>query len=1041
MLKKTKIKTFLQLAVVSLFLTTAKFAHALEASYPTIFGLSLGDSPSLPEYAKYFFNIGIISAGILAALVIAFGGIYYLVDFGRGKFKSEGMEWIKAGTLGLLLIMCAYLIVYTINPYLVIFDLKGLAPLTFLSNLFSSPSSSLPVEVYTEIPIGILTENLLTRTMDCYNFDGNGDPIEGEPLTVDDGRKLYGPTYLKHDQADCFLKLAEAIEKKSDIANQLSIKIAELMQQCQCSEGTCDTQWNSKCPEKPPCNKAKGICKPILDESCCPADVKKQIEEGLITLDQNEGGTSCPGSEKKYTGLEEFRSKQFGSNYFAIKTFVEIQPPAKVNGKDIWIINNGNCQVCIYNCPATCTEGDNQCLNKKQNCEEQQSECLVGRQKCLQKNSPWYKLKLIDQLTYLRGRAEEIKQKVQQDINNLTSAEDLLGKCYLADAYVDFFKVYEKTDKKEKTILVQKTFSDPETQKIVNPAKYCEGFQYNNSSCYSQCQKVCPGTSSQEVGYYKKAQSCNNIALKERQKCLEQQAKYIKEIYDNRSCIAGASPFKTFPECMDNCNQNCLSSCEKSCLSAEELKKCQDKCNNDSKCLLDNEDKCLINFNRLKDCSDSTACVAGCSGDNDCIQKCNVQYNDINFVKNCIENSASLCTYCSDQYAGYPECLTPSYYNQGNYSSSFLCSDPNSQLCKYGITTTDVNGNTVSQTADSCTVQNLETSKCPVNSKCPECPCDIVSDQPTENSYAGQTEEPTGTDCSDANKNNGEDTAYRVCSPTCDNYAFNDDPLTFYCNQTWWKKDETKNTEPLGSSKICPKNKEIPVGRTVDDAEAWGQAFMQVINDFTQKADEMINYIKKIGDEKKYCQCDSTCGGSELVCKPECEDFTVFDEDNKKIGEGCAQSPCSGNPCQKMINLLLGKEAGNEFTDNDPDACPAGQNSGFEGVNWYLEQVKDGLKEVEDFVLKDKRSDILKELEYSRQGINTCSTNYDKETSILSCTRVEDEIMPPLIATSNPAKTIVGTNKPVASYCYGQELGKILGTEPLADNWFCCQTK
>src|SRR3989344_9315591 len=121
-------KGYLFLAL-SLFLWAVPgVISAFEVSYPPIFGLNLNDTSTFPEYARYFFSIGIFVSATLAALVIIFGGIYYLISFGSGKFTGEGKEWIKAGFLGLFLILGSYLIVYTINPDLAIFRLNGLKP-------------------------------------------------------------------------------------------------------------------------------------------------------------------------------------------------------------------------------------------------------------------------------------------------------------------------------------------------------------------------------------------------------------------------------------------------------------------------------------------------------------------------------------------------------------------------------------------------------------------------------------------------------------------------------------------------------------------------------------------------------------------------------------------------------------------------------------------------------------------------------------------------------------------------------------------------
>ena len=217
----------------------------------------------------------------------------------------------------------------------------------------------------------------------------------------------------------------------------------------------------------------------------------------------------------------------------------------------------------------------------------------------------------------------------------------------------------------------------------------------------------------------------------------------------------------------------------------------------------------------------------------------------------------------------------------------------------------------------------------------------------------------------------------------------------------------------------CEKENEIPVGNTIDEAEKWSREFMAVANEFIiRKATPLIEYITKIGakDPKSYCECNSKCDSGDFACLPKCE--------TAKEG-GCEIKLCDGNPCQQMIGLLVGRK----------DPC------GGDGVKKYSNQVKEGLKPVKNFISNNQRSDILKSLVYSRKAINSCSQNYAKQTKVLSCTRVEDEIMPPIIGGSNPGVAIINGTA-TSSYCYGQALGEIKGTtNPTADNWFCCQAK
>lgn len=1110
---------------------------ALETTYPTVFGLSLGDDPTLPEYARYFFNIGIISAGILAVIVVAMGGIFYLLAFAKGQFTDNGKDWIKAGILGLLLIMSAYLIAYTINPYLVIFDLKGLAPLTFLANILNPPSSpSLPIEMYNEIPIGTLTENLLSRQMDCYDFDGNGNPILSTQITIDGGATVYGPTYLEHDRADCFLKISEAIEKKSKIAENLSQKIADLMLMCSCA------QPNSTCGTAPSIGASNDQCKPSLtDDDCkigassqyyceqviqkacapespdcerCPIEVKSQIEQGPIYI--NDIGGYCDGFY--YQGLNEFRT-QFNNDYSIIEEAVEIRPTPELNGKKLTIIDTAaeECGSCNYNCPV-CLGDDEECQKERASCKSDEAQCKKNQVECLKANSPWHNLRLIDQITYLKGKAEEMKESIQKDLSNLEKGEAELQKCYLADSYVDFLKTYEKTDKTQKTIVVTTNYKDTgagDGTTVINPTKYCAGYQYANSDCYSQCQKQCPGTSEEDVACYRKISDCSNAAdLAQKKKCLDDQAEKMKECYDKRTCLPDLSPFVNFQQCMDTCKSRCVDFCDQQACSEQDKQECKNACENDSKCLQENEGVCLVDFNQLKDCTDPETCKANCQDDEDCKTLCAIQRDDPDFIKNCMENSAALCTYCSDQNAGYPDCVKYDYYTKGNYSSSYIYDHKESQIC--------ANPDALVAGGVTCQSNNLQTAKCPSASSCPDCPCGTTEDEK------------------------------RVCSGTCDSYSFNDDPLTFYCNEKWWEKDDTKKQEPLGENMTCPKEKEIPVGNTVDDSEKWANDFLNAIDGMVQKTDSFIKYLDGIGKEINYCKCSSscqpgeqlclskcvysgssgsgggsssggggtacpagqckglngvcaanycscpagTCMGSAGVCRrsycpsPECGGVECMNEngdcdidycgcqEGECLGpDGCwtgyctnstgaflypsakvyaditsgseetsapsctAAKQCSGNPCQKMINLLIGKLAGNSSTGNADGACPKGIDEGFEGVSWHSQQISAEAGKVKTFIESGNRSDIVKELEYSRNGVSSCSQNYSKQATILSCTRVEDEIMPPIIGSTNSGKAIINNQPAVSSYCYGQALGEVKGADPKADNWFCCQSK
>jgi hypothetical protein len=909
------------------------------------------------------------------------------------------------------------LVAYTINPYLVIFDLKGLAPLTYLANLINHPqNSSLNTKIYNEIPIGTMTENLIARSTDCYAFDEYGDPIDGEKIKTDNGKEIPGPTYLEHDRVDCFIELSKAAEKKAQTIEDLSNEIIRLMQKCSCGLNSSSSSSssssgflnktqdiflallsaknssskdgfciNDKCAEdSSDCqytqNDFGGDCNDsCFDKSCkcdgescdqCPEGVKDKIDAGDLCLayacDSESGETmitsdkdECDDNEKTIKGLNEFKS-DYNSDYQTIKQKVEIQPPPKLNDKTLPVIDSGGCELCE-------DRGD--------------KDCLIKRKKCLLKNSPWYKLKLIDQLIYLKGKIEEIKTSVEADKKNLEKGEDELGKCYLADSYVDFVKTYEATRKEETTILINQNYTDQGTGKLINPAKYCAGYEYNNSTCYSECKDICPGNQQKDFECYKEIKDCSGkMAAAEKENCLaEQESKYL-DCFATRSCIQNASPFSSFEECHQNCEDNCLKDCEaKFCTDGEEKKACQKKCYGDSQCLIDNMDKCLINTEKLRQC---------------------LYTNDnLEDWQKCMKD-AERCPSCSDQYAGYADCLKSSYSSQGNYSASYIfkmkaqnndvqiCSPPNKSITSNTGTTT------------TCITLYPETSKCPASSKCPDCPCD--------------------------NNTTSETTDAQVCSGNCNIKSFNDDPLTFYCNQSWWTKDAAKKENPVGEERICPLKKEIPVGQTVDEAEAWAQTFIKKTEEVSKKIKDLTDYMEKIVKEKEkgYCECESKCddAGKEPICKVEC----IPNEEDKV----CQRSGCLGNPCQKILNMLKGKKAS--------DGCPKGVE--YKGIKYYHDQIKNTLANL--LTLVSSRSDILKRLEYSRNMTDSCSTtqnNYGDYVQLLSCTRAEDEIVYPIV-DKNANKTILN-GKATPAYCYGKELGKISGGATLMDNWFCCELR
>ncbi len=674
-----------------------------ELNYPQIFGLIPNDTWTFPEYARYFFSFGIAISTALATLVIIFGGIYHLVDLGRGKFASEGKEWVKAGVTGLLIIFCSYLIVYTINPDLAIFRLHGLKPVIVANPIPEVFRFHAPKVYYTEVPIGILTEQTLSRAMDCYDFDFRGDPVP-VVLTADNGNMVPGPTFSDHDRADCIAKLIEASARKAEAIKKLSDEISKLMKQCKC-ENTDEKGKNicdQTCSKTQPCDKTEkagecgtggnpkagdpcsGDCfkKPckFSDQTkakdCCPLDsgikdpknskknlsVKEIIEHGPVSLGAPEG---CTGEDnKKYHGLDEFRcpnpvSGAATSQCSGIANSVE--ETVRVNGGDVKVIN----------------------IDK------------------------WNSLNLIQQLSYFKEKIEEIKSKIKNDADNLKSAESELSKCYLAVSYFDFWKTFEKTRPEEKVILKKQIYTDSETGKKIDISKYCNGFSYGNSTCFNVCQNLCPGNPQEDFACYKQVPPCNYKDYDDDSDyydCLALQAIEMDKCYAKRKCQNNPGGYTNFAGCLAFCRGKCSRDCLiKYPMCSEDYTNCNNSCEQNSKCLEENISNCVFNSAGLKNCAD--------------------RIDNSYYLKYCVGNSYT-CKYGSWQNAGYPECLKKPYSTGRNYSASYIFQHWGFQQCPDPYQ--DFDPNSVSGSV--CLDIYPETEKCPSASNCPDCPCGTIDE-------------------------------------------------------------------------------------------------------------------------------------------------------------------------------------------------------------------------------------------------------------------------------------------------------------------------
>ncbi len=170
---------------------------------PSILVQGGGKSASPADYLENIFYFMIGTAGVLAVLVFAIGGIQFMVSGATPSAKKEGQEKMTAAIFGLILALGTWLILNTINPDLVKkFDLK----LDTVTVTGSGGTGS----TYD----GKLNEITITREDGTtYTFRGIQDAYQSSPglqLVGEDGKYL--PEKITKEEA-----MRYTLMKDSDI--------------------------------------------------------------------------------------------------------------------------------------------------------------------------------------------------------------------------------------------------------------------------------------------------------------------------------------------------------------------------------------------------------------------------------------------------------------------------------------------------------------------------------------------------------------------------------------------------------------------------------------------------------------------------------------------------------------------------------------------------------------------------------------------------------------------------------------------------------
>jgi len=122
---------FLAILVV-VFAGFAHFSQAVDSNllidYPDIPGATKPGATdySLPELINYIYRFALLACGITAFLSILIGAIKYVTSAGDSSKAGDAKEQITQAILGIIILLCAVLILRTINPDLVNLKVLGL---------------------------------------------------------------------------------------------------------------------------------------------------------------------------------------------------------------------------------------------------------------------------------------------------------------------------------------------------------------------------------------------------------------------------------------------------------------------------------------------------------------------------------------------------------------------------------------------------------------------------------------------------------------------------------------------------------------------------------------------------------------------------------------------------------------------------------------------------------------------------------------------------------------------------------------------------
>lgn len=150
-------KIFIFLIFILVLMPGDFVSYGAQFDYPWTGITEIGGSGGL---VARFYEIALALVGVTAFAVIVFAGVLYIVNASNPSKQKEAMDWIWAAVFGVVLLLGAYLLFYTINPELV--ELKEPVINKVDIPLPSSASNQVSVPASNQMPANPAAANMIS---------------------------------------------------------------------------------------------------------------------------------------------------------------------------------------------------------------------------------------------------------------------------------------------------------------------------------------------------------------------------------------------------------------------------------------------------------------------------------------------------------------------------------------------------------------------------------------------------------------------------------------------------------------------------------------------------------------------------------------------------------------------------------------------------------------------------------------------------------------------------------------------------------------